>query len=84
MLGASDLPVQSINALSALVGVDFSDHLSCWNEGFSALMITDTAFYRNPYYHSAGDTADRLDYSRMAKVVQGVYAVIQRYASIRE
>lgn len=84
MLGASDLPVESINALPILAGVDFSDHLSYWNEGFSALMITDTAFYRNPYYHSAGDTADRLDYARMAKVVQGVYAVAQRYADNRE
>ena len=80
MLGASDLPVQSMNALPMLAGVDFSDHLSYWNEGFSALMITDTAFYRNPHYHSAGDTADRLDYARMAKVVQGVYAVIERFA----
>ena len=84
MLGASRLPVHSINALPVLVGVDFSDHLSYWNEGFSAVMITDTAFYRNPYYHSEGDTADRLDYARMAQVVQGVYAVIQRYASMPE
>ena len=84
MLGASDLPVQSINAPPILAGVDFSDHLSYWNQGFSALMITDTAFYRNPHYHSAGDTADRLDYARMAKVVQGIYAVIERFAGIRE
>jgi Zn-dependent M28 family amino/carboxypeptidase len=84
MLGASDLPVESINALPMLTGVDFSDHLSYWNEGFAALMITDTSFYRNPYYHSAGDTADRLDYGRLAKVVQGVYAVAQHYADIRE
>jgi Zn-dependent M28 family amino/carboxypeptidase len=79
MLGATDLPVESINALRMLPGVDFSDHASYWNEGFSALMITDTAQYRNPYYHTAGDTADRLDYQRMAKVVQGLYAVVQRH-----
>lgn len=84
MLGASDLPVESINALSILPGVDFSDHTSYWNEGFSALMITDTAHYRNPYYHTAGDTADRLDYPRMAKVVQGLYAVTQKFADSRE
>jgi Zn-dependent M28 family amino/carboxypeptidase len=79
MLGATDLPVQSINALPIIPGIDFSDHLNYWNEGFPALMITDTAFYRNPNYHAAKDTADRLDYVRMAKVVQGVYAVIQSY-----
>jgi Zn-dependent M28 family amino/carboxypeptidase len=79
MLGATDLPVYSINALPIIPGIDFSDHLNYWNEGFHALMITDTAFYRNPNYHGAGDTAERLDYVRMAKVVQGVYAVIQNY-----
>jgi Zn-dependent M28 family amino/carboxypeptidase len=79
MLGASDLPVYSMNALSFIAGIDFSDHSSYWNEGFPAVMITDTAFYRNPHYHQAGDTADRLDYERLAKVVQGVFAVTQTW-----
>lgn len=77
MLGASDLPVRSINAFAALPGVDFSDHASYWNEGYTALMVTDTAFLRNPDYHGAGDTAERLDYARMAKVVQGMFAMAQ-------
>jgi Zn-dependent M28 family amino/carboxypeptidase len=75
MLGASDLPVHSMNTLSFIPGIDFSDHSSYWNEGFPAVMVTDTAFYRNPHYHQAGDTADRLDYERMAKVVRGVFAI---------
>ncbi len=78
MQGATDLPIESINAPTIIPGIDFSDHSNYWNEGYPALMITDTAFYRNPYYHGAGDTADRLDYERMAKVVQAVYAVTQR------
>ncbi len=41
-------------------------------------MITDTAFYRNPYYHTASDTYDTLDYERMAKVVHGVKAAVER------
>ena len=41
-------------------------------------MITDTAFMRNPNYHLAGDTYEKLDYVRMAKVVQAVYAVTQQ------
>lgn len=78
MSGASDLPVVSINAPALLTGVDFSDHRSYWAEGITAIMVTDTAFFRNHEYHQAGDTADRLDYVRMAKVVQGIYAFTQR------
>jgi hypothetical protein len=79
MRGAGDLPVHSMNSLSSIPGVDFSDHLNYWAEGYPALMITDTAFYRNPHYHTAEDTYDRLDYARMAKVVAGVFAVVQAY-----
>ena len=39
-------------------------------------MVTDTAFYRNPRYHTVKDTPDTLDYARMAKVVRGVYQVV--------
>ena len=77
--GASDLPVTSINAPSLVQGVDFSDHRSYWRYKMPALMVTDTAFLRNPNYHAAGDTADTLDYERMAKVVRGVYAVAMEF-----
>ena len=76
MLGSSSLPVYSINAPRSVPGVDFSDHLSYWKEGYDALMITDTAFYRNHNYHTANDTAEKLDYRRMAMVVAGVYAAV--------
>ncbi len=79
LAGATDLPVHSINAPRALQGVDFSDHRSYWDAGMPAMMVTDTAFMRNPNYHRAGDTYDKLDYKRMAKVVQGVYAVTQKF-----
>jgi Zn-dependent M28 family amino/carboxypeptidase len=75
MAGAVDLPVRSINAPALLQGIDFSDHLNYWREGYPALMITDTAFLRNPYYHRAEDTQEKLDYVRMGKVVQAVFAV---------
>ena len=39
-------------------------------------MITDTAFYRNHNYHTQHDTAEKLDYKRMAMVVEGVYAAV--------
>jgi hypothetical protein len=75
MAGASPLPVRSINAPPALVqGIDWSDHLNYWNEGYPAVMVTDTAFLRNAQYHQPGDTPDKLDYRRMAQVVQGLLA----------
>jgi Zn-dependent M28 family amino/carboxypeptidase len=74
MRGATPLPVHSMNATAAIPGVDFSDHLNYWAEGWTAVMVTDTAFERNPHYHRAGDTAEKLDYRRMAQVVQGVFA----------
>lgn len=79
MAGATSLPVYSINAPPLLQGIDFSDHLNYWQEGFPSFMVTDTAFMRNKNYHLAGDTYEKLDYARMSKVVQAVYAVTQRH-----
>jgi len=76
MLAASLLPVCSINAPRSAPGSDFSDHRKYWGVGYDAVMITDTAFYRNPNYHTPRDTAETLDYQRMALVVQGVYAAV--------
>jgi Zn-dependent M28 family amino/carboxypeptidase len=69
MKGSTDLPVYSLNAPSQVPGVDFSDHQSYRLAGYAAVMITDTAFYRNPRYHEPEDTPDTLDYGRMAKTV---------------
>ena len=77
--GASDLPVESINAPSSVPGVDFSDHASYWRFDMPAMMVTDTAFLRNPNYHEAGDTPDTLDYVRMAKVVRAMHAVAMEF-----
>lgn len=79
LAGATDLPLHSINAPRSVPGIDFSDHRSYWDAGMPAMMITDTAFMRNREYHRAGDTHDRLDYARMAKVVQALYAVTVQY-----
>lgn len=76
MRNASPLPVYSINAPIFVAGVDFSDQLNYWHAGYDALMITDTAFYRNRNYHTAQDTEEKLDYQRMAMVVEGVYAAV--------
>lgn len=67
---------KKFNAPAALPGIDFSDHLNYWQFGFSALMITDTAFYRNKNYHETTDTIETLDLNRMQKVIETVYEVL--------
>ncbi len=76
MRDATPLPVHSINAPRFVPGIAFSDHLNYWHAGYDAVMITDTAFYRNPHYHSPSDTPDTLDYPRMAQVVDGVRGAV--------
>jgi hypothetical protein len=77
MKGATDLPVYSIRAPTIIPGIDFSDHLNYWPLDLNALMITDTAFYRNKMYHQKGDTADSLDYERMSMVVVAVFEALK-------
>lgn len=58
-------------------GVDWSDHWSFWKVGYPAIMVTDTAVFRNPYYHDVRDTPDTLDYERMARVLTGLEYVVR-------
>lgn len=58
----------------------WSDHWSFWQQGYPALMVTDTAPFRYPYYHTTEDTPDRIDYARMARVVAGMERVIRELA----
>jgi Peptidase family M28 len=64
---------KKITGPPALPGIDFSDHLNYWRFGFSALMLTDTSFFRNKNYHEATDKMETLDIKRMAKVIDGVF-----------
>ena len=64
----------------SLPGVGWSDHWAFWRAGYPALMVTDTAPFRYPHYHLRSDTPDKLDYTRMARIVTGLQAVIGRLA----
>ena len=64
---------KKFTAPAKLPGIDFSDHLNYWAFDYSALMITDTAFYRNKNYHENTDTLETLDLLRMSKVIESVY-----------
>lgn len=70
MRGAGGVDVVSFNGPREML--DASDQRNYWARGWSAAMITDTAFLRNPRYHTIHDTADTLDYVKMARVVDGV------------
>lgn len=68
--------IESLATVSMVPGVDFSDNWSFWEEDYPAVMITDTAFYRNSNYHTKEDTCETLDYESMAEVVKGLRRVL--------
>jgi Zn-dependent M28 family amino/carboxypeptidase len=70
-------PVQSAAVPAAIPGVGWSDHWAFWQAGYAAMMVTDTAPFRYPWYHTANDTPDKIDYEKLAQVVDGLEAVIE-------
>ena len=76
----SDFPAEGLAAPAHVMGVTLSDHSSYNRQGYPALMITDTAFLRYPYYHTAEDTPDKLDYASMARVVRGLARTMESLA----
>jgi hypothetical protein len=70
-------------ALPAFIpGVSWSDQWSFWQQGYPAIMVTDTAPFRYPYYHSSNDTPDKLDYDRFTLVVSGMQKVIEKLTNL--
>ncbi|MEX2381324.1 MAG: M20/M25/M40 family metallo-hydrolase [Opitutales bacterium] len=65
-------------------GVGWSDHWAFWQAGYPAFMITDTAPYRYPHYHTEQDTPEKLDYPRMARIVKGIESVVAALAATEE
>jgi Zn-dependent M28 family amino/carboxypeptidase len=76
----STFPLEHVATLGAVPGVSWSDHLAFWREGYRAFMVTDTAPYRYPYYHSAQDTPEQIDYDALAQVTAGVGAMLMELA----
>lgn len=75
-------PSEGVAAPAFIPGVDWSDHWSFWKEGYPALMVTDTAPYRYPHYHTAQDTPDKVDYERLARVVAGLHRMLRDLARV--
>jgi Zn-dependent M28 family amino/carboxypeptidase len=76
----TSFPLQSAAVPAAIPGVGWSDHWAFWQAGYPAMMVTDTAPFRYPWYHTAEDTPDKLDYDRLAHVVDGLEAVVESIA----
>ena len=64
------LPVP--NGGRAIPDVRLSDHSPFWDQGYDALMVTDTSFMRNPHYHQMSDTVETLDLPFFCGVVEGL------------
>jgi len=77
----STLPLTGMALPASIVEQGWSDHWSFWQEGYPAVMVTDTALLRNPHYHQPTDTAETLDYERFTQAVKGLEGVIQELAN---
>lgn len=73
----SNMPSEGVVSPAFVPGVGWSDHWSFWKTGVNAIMVTDTAPYRYRHYHESSDTPDKLNYGHYAKVVFGLYKVIE-------
>jgi hypothetical protein len=63
-----------------LPGVGWSDHWAFWRAGYPALMVTDTAVFRDPHYHRPTDRPENLDYLRLARLTEGLLAAVRKVA----
>lgn len=74
-------PSQGAALPGEMEGVGWSDHWAFWQIGVPAVMVTDTAPMRYPHYHRPSDLPDKLDYGRLARVVEGLESVVLDLAS---
>jgi Zn-dependent M28 family amino/carboxypeptidase len=75
---ASSVPCQSVSTFESIPGIGWSDQWSFWQVGYPGVMVTDTAPFRYPHYHTALDTPDKIDYGCLAQVVQGLAGALNR------
>ncbi len=74
------VPSQGLAAPEFLEAIRRSDHWAFWEMGYPALMLTDTANFRNPHYHQPSDTPDTLDYDTMTRVTTALARTLQSMA----
>lgn len=74
---AKRFPATGTIVPSRFEGADLSDHWAYKQVGIPALMITDTAPYRNPFYHQPFDTPDTVDYASLARIVEALDSMVR-------
>ncbi|HEY1208118.1 MAG TPA: M28 family peptidase [Terracidiphilus sp.] len=74
-------PSEGIAAPGDWTGIGWSDQWSFWQEGYPGIMVTDTAPFRYPYYHTQNDTIDKVNFDRTARVVEGICKVVEELAN---
>ncbi|HET7764140.1 MAG TPA: M28 family peptidase [Burkholderiales bacterium] len=74
-------PSEGVAAPESIPGIGWSDQWAYWKFGWPALMVTDTAVFRYPHYHTLRDTPDQLSYERLARVVKGLEGVLRDLAA---
>lgn len=77
----ASFPSEGIAAPGWMTGIGWSDHASFWNEGYAAIMVTDTALFRYEHYHESTDTSDKLDFRRLTHVVEGLGYVVRELSA---
>lgn len=75
--GAVAFPSEGAALPGFVTGVGWSDQWAFWEVGYAGVMVTDTAPFRNPNYHQPGDRVETLDYGRLARVTEGLVAVVK-------
>ncbi len=78
----TQFPSEGAALPSSLPGVGWSDQWSFWQQGYQALMITDTATFRYPHYHTLEDTPDKIDFERLSRVTIGISKVIRDFVGL--
>jgi Zn-dependent M28 family amino/carboxypeptidase len=79
-MSVSDFPAEGVATFAWIPGINWSDHWSFWKEGYPALMLTDTAPFRYPEYHSPGDLPERVNRPEFARVARGIIQAVRRMA----
>jgi Zn-dependent M28 family amino/carboxypeptidase len=77
---SAKVPSEGASIPAFIEGADWSDHGPFWRQDYRALMVTDTAPFRNPNYHEATDLPDRVDFKRLALTTEGLFAVLDALA----
>ena len=80
----TQFPSEGTAAPGWVTGIGWSDHWSFWQEGYRAIMVTDTALFRYDHYHTSEDTPEKIDYNRLARVTEGLSHVITELADTQK